>query len=157
VDPEIAVAAAGTGGDSFKGFHEDITRQSLISVAEQHYKLALAYEEAGMPGQAITELRVAVRSPRRRFEAAAMLARLALAGGRVDEAIDWFERAAEAPAPSLEACRKLLYELGDALDTAGQAARALAVFLELQAESSSYRDVARRVDRLRRAGTGSGG
>jgi tetratricopeptide (TPR) repeat protein len=157
VDPEIAVAAAGTGGDSFKGFHEDITRQSLISVAEQHYKLALAYEEAGMLGQAITELRVAVRSPRRRFEAAAMLARLALAGGRVDEAIDWFERAAEAPAPSLEACRKLLYELGDALDTAGQAARALAVFLELQAESSSYRDVARRVDRLRRAGTGSGG
>jgi tetratricopeptide (TPR) repeat protein len=157
VDPEIAVAAAGTGGDSFKGFHEDITRQSLISVAEQHYKLALAYEEAGMPGQAITELRVAVRSPRRRFEAAAMLARLSLAGGRVDEAIDWFERAAEAPAPSLEACRKLLYELGDALDTAGQAARALAVFLELQAESSSYRDVARRVDRLRRAGTGSGG
>jgi tetratricopeptide (TPR) repeat protein len=157
VDPEIAVAAAGTGGDSFKGFHEDITRQSLISVAEQHYKLALAYEEAGMPGQAITELRVAVRSPRRRFEAAAMLARLSLAGGRVDEAIDWFERAAEAPAPSLEACRKLLYELGDALDTAGEGARALAVFLELQAESSSYRDVARRVDRLRRAGTGSGG
>jgi len=51
----------------------------------------------------------------------------------------------------------LLYELGDALDTAGQAARALAVFLELQAESSSYRDVARRVDRLRRAVTGSGG
>jgi tetratricopeptide (TPR) repeat protein len=157
VDPEIAVAAAGAGGDSFKGFHEDITRQSLITVAEQHYKLALAYEEAGMPGQAITELRLAVRSPRRRFEAAAMLARLSLAGGRVDEAIDWFERAAEAPAPSLEACRKLLYELGDALDTAGEGARALAVFLELQAESSSYRDVARRVDRLRRAGTGSGG
>jgi tetratricopeptide (TPR) repeat protein len=157
VDPEIAAAAAAAGGESFKGFHEDITRQSLISVAEQHYKLALAYEEAGMPAQAITELRVAVRSPRRRFEAAAMLARLSLAGGRVDEAIDWFERAAEAPAPSLEACRRLLYELGDALDTAGEGARALAVFLELQAESSSYRDVARRVDRLRRAGTGSGG
>jgi len=156
VDPEIAAAAA-AGGESFKGFHEDITRQSLIGIAEQHYKLALAYEEAGMPIQAITELRLAVRSPRRRFEAAAMLARLSLASGRVDEAIDWFERAAEAPAPSLEACRRLLYELGDALDTAGEGARALAVFLELQAESGSYRDVGRRVDRLRRAGTGSGG
>ena len=77
-----------------------------------------------------------------------MLARLSLASGRVDEAIDWFERAAEAPAPSLEACRRLLYELGDALETAGEAARALAVFLELQAESGSYRDVARRVERL---------
>ena len=52
VDPEIAAAAA-VGGESFKGFHEDITRQSLIGIAEQHYKLALAYEEAGMPIQAI--------------------------------------------------------------------------------------------------------
>ncbi len=157
VDSETAPVAAGEAGESFKGFHDDITRQSLISMAEQHYKLALAYDEAGMPSQAIDELRVAVRSPRRRFEAAAMLARLSLARGRVDEAIEWFERAAEAPAPSLEACRRLLYDLGDTLDTAGEGGRALAVFLELQAESSSYRDVARRVDRLRRAGTGSGG
>jgi tetratricopeptide (TPR) repeat protein len=156
VNPEPARVAA-AGGESFKGFHDDITRQSLIGLAEQHYKLALAYDEAGMPSEAINELRVAVRSPRRRFEAAAMLARLSLARGRVDEAIEWFERAAEAPAPSLEACRRLLYDLGDTLDTAGEGGRALAVFLELQAESSSYRDVARRVDRLRRAGTGSGG
>ena len=83
---------------------------------------------------------------------AAMLARLSLARGRVDEAIEWFERAAEAPAPSLDACRRLLYDLGDTLDSAGEQARALAVFLELQAESGTYRDVARRVERLRRAG-----
>jgi tetratricopeptide (TPR) repeat protein len=157
VDPEVAPADAGAISESFKGFHEDITRQSLISTAEQHYKLALAYDEAGMPSQAMKELQVAVRSPRRRFEAAAMLARLSLARGRVDEAIHWFERAAEAPAPSLDACRRLLYDLGDTLDTAGERSRALAVFLELQAESSSYRDVARRVERLRRAATGSGG
>jgi tetratricopeptide (TPR) repeat protein len=156
VDPDTA-PAADAGGESFEGFREDITRQSLISMAEQHYKLALAYDEAGMPSQAMNELQVAVRSPRRRFEAAAMLARLSLAGGRVDEAIHWFEHAAEAPAPSLDACRRLLYDLGDTLDTAGEGPRALAVFLELQAESSSYRDVARRVERLRRAGTGSGG
>ncbi len=122
----------GDSTESFKGFHDDITRQSLVATAEQHYKLALAYDEVGMPEQAITELQVAVRSPRRRFEAAAMLARLSLASGRVDAAIDWFERAAEAPAPSLDACRRLLYEFGDTLETAGETARALAVFVELQ-------------------------
>ena len=85
-----------------------------------------------------------------------MLARLSVAGGRVDEAIEWFERAAEAPAPSLDACRRLLYDLGDTLDGAGEQARALAVFLELQAESGTYRDVARRVERLTRLRTGGG-
>ena len=109
-----------------------------------------------MPEQAITELQVAVRSPRRRFEAAAMLARLSLASGRVDAAIDWFERAAEAPAPSLDACRRLLYDFGDTLETAGETARALAVFVELKAESGTYRDVARRVERLTRGRAGGG-
>jgi tetratricopeptide (TPR) repeat protein len=156
-DPGAAPAATGDDGESFKGFRDHITRQSIVTAAEQHYKLALAYEEAGMPAQAMTELHVAVRSPRRRFEAAAMLARLSLASGHVDEAIEWFERAAEAPAPSLDACRRLLYELGDALDGAGEQTRALAVFLELQAESATYRDVARRVARLTRARTDSGG
>jgi tetratricopeptide (TPR) repeat protein len=156
-DADGPLPASENKAESFRGFHDDITRQSLVLAAEQHYKLALAYEEAGMPAQAMTELRSAVRSPRRRFEAAAMLARLSLAGGSVEEAIDWFERAAEAPAPSPDAVRRLLYDLGDALDGAGERARALAVFLELQGESGTYRDVARRVERLRRAETGSGG
>jgi tetratricopeptide (TPR) repeat protein len=134
-----------------------MSRHSLLTAAEQHYKLALAYEEVGMPGEAMKELQAAVRSPRRRFEAAAMLGRLSLAGGHVHDAIDWFERAAEAPAPSLDASRKLLYDLGDTLEAAGEHSRALAVFLELQTESGTYRDVGRRIERLTRARTGSGG
>ena len=70
-----ATAAPGAGAESFRGFHDDITRQSLVAAAEQHYKLALAYDEFGMPDLAIKELHVAVRSPRRRFESAAMLGR----------------------------------------------------------------------------------
>jgi tetratricopeptide (TPR) repeat protein len=149
--------APGASAETFKSFHEDASTQSLLSQAEQHYQIALAYEEAGLPVQAMNELREAVRSPLRRFEAAAMLGRLSRETGHVDEAIDWFERAAEAPAPSIDACRKLLYDLGDTLDAAGEHQRALAVFTELQAESGSYRDVGRRIDRLTRAGAGSGG
>jgi tetratricopeptide (TPR) repeat protein len=166
-DAELEVAAAGQPpveaggradeGSPFQGFHEDMTRHSLLTAAEQHYKLALAYDEVGMPVEAMKELQAAVRSPRRRFEAAAMLGRLSLAGGRVGAAIDWFERAAEAPAPSIDASRKLLYDLGDTLEAAGEHSRALAVFLELQTESGTYRDVGRRIERLTRARTGSGG
>ena len=40
----------------------------------------------------------------------------------------------EAPAPSPDAVRRLLYEFGDTLEGAGEQARALAVFLELQGD-----------------------
>ena len=56
--------------------------------------------------------------------------------------------AAEAPAPTGDAGRAILYELGDLLETRAEHARALAVFLELRAQAPSYRDVSSRVDRL---------
>ncbi len=44
--------------------------------------------------------------------------------------------------------RDLLYDLGVLLAGAGETERALAVFLELQADSPEYRDVALQVGRL---------
>jgi len=149
--------AKGRNGESeepFSDFHEEVSREADAALAEQHYKVGLAYRDMGMRQEAIGELELAVRSPRFRFEAASLLARLSLQGGAAAEAIEWFERAAEAPAPSTDAARSLLYELGETLETAGEVARALAVFLELQAEAGDYRDVSRRVARLSRVQTG---
>lgn len=150
--------AGGTAGndekDVFSAFHEEVSREAEAALAEQHYKVGLAYRDMGMISQAIAELELAVRSPKLRFEAASLLARLSLQHGATAEAIEWFERAAEAPAPSAEAARGLLYELGDTLETSGEAARALAVFMELQAEAGDYRDVGRRIQRLSRVQTG---
>jgi hypothetical protein len=42
----------------------------------------------------------------------------------------------------------VLYELADALESEGERARALAVWLELQTDAGSFRDVAARIDRL---------
>jgi hypothetical protein len=41
-----------------------------------------------------------------------------------------------------------LFELADALEGAGEVARALAICLELRADAGDYQDVAERVDRL---------
>jgi lipopolysaccharide biosynthesis regulator YciM len=101
-----------------------------------------------MVDEAITALEEAARSPRQRFEAASMLARLRLERGETTAALEWFERAAEAPAPSADAGNALLYDLAETLEKAGEHARALAIFLELEAESGGYRDVASRIDRL---------
>jgi tetratricopeptide (TPR) repeat protein len=120
----------------------------------QHMTLARTYLEIGMLDEAIASLETAARSPRQRFEAASMLGRLYQRRGDADRAIDWFERAAEAPAPTADEGRVLLYDLGVLLEGAGETSRALAVFLELQADAGDYRDVPPRIERLARVQTG---
>lgn len=140
-------------GDIFKGIRKDSSQDGADQSA-QHMKLARTYLEMGMLQEATTSLKTAARSPRRRFEAAAMLGRLYKEHGEITDAIEWLERAAEATVPSPEEGQALLYDLGLALEDAGETARALAVFLELQATAGEYRDVAERVDRLARVQTG---
>jgi tetratricopeptide (TPR) repeat protein len=122
--------------------------------AAEQLRLARTYLETGMEDEAIEALRGAVRSPRHRFEAASALGRLYMHRNEPSSAIEWFERAAEAPAPTTDAGRGLLYDLGVTLEAAGEIARALAVFLELQADADRYRDVQARIDRLSRVQTG---
>src|SRR5690606_35901301 len=96
----------------------------------------------------------AAKSPRLRFVAGAALARLLRDQGRLPDAIEWFERASEAPAPDADAGHALLYDLGDVLERAGEGIRAMAVFMELNADAGDYRGVAARIDRLTRAEIG---
>jgi hypothetical protein len=151
-----APPASGDTGldDVFKDFRDAVTRQGGVDQSAQHMKLARTYLEMGMLEEAITALKNAVRSPRQRFEAGVLLGRLYKSRGDVPHAIEWFERAAEAPAPTADEGRALLYNLAATLEEAGEIARALAVFLELQADAGDYRDVAARVDHLSRVQTG---
>ncbi len=132
----------------FKMFRDEAALRGLADTSEQHLKLAAAYRDIGMIDECLGALEVAARSPRHRFEAASLLAETLRGEGRTREAVEWFERAAEAPAPSAEAGRGLLYELAATLSAVGETERALAVFLELQADAPDYRDVAARVRRL---------
>jgi tetratricopeptide (TPR) repeat protein len=122
--------------------------------AAQYLKLASTYIEMGMLDDAVSSLKTAVRSAAHRFEAAAMLGRLYLRRGETPQAIEWLEHAAEEPAPTPQDGRALLYDLGVLLDQTGEIARALAVFLELQADAGDYRDVPARIDRLARVQSG---
>jgi tetratricopeptide (TPR) repeat protein len=113
-------------------------------VAAEQYRLALTYQDMGMVEDAIAALEQAARSPRQRFDAASMLGRLHWSAGQLDKAVEWFERAAEAPAPTPDAGRALLYDLAATLEEVpANRVRALAVFVELETESGGYRDVGR--------------
>jgi tetratricopeptide (TPR) repeat protein len=139
--------------DVFKGLRQ-VASVNVPDDAPQQMTLARTYLELGMLEEATTALKAAARSPRHRFEAAAILGRLYKQHGDLPHAIEWFERAAEAPASVVEDGRALLYDLGVTLEEAGEVSRALAVFLELHAEAGEYRDVSERTDRLARVQTG---
>ena len=119
-------------------------------LAAEQLRLAHTYRDMGMIDDAIQSLERAARSSRQRFEAASLLGRLHMERGERTRALDWFERAAEAPAPTADAGRALLYDLADVLESIGEAGRALAVFGELDADVAGYRDVAARIERLGR-------
>jgi tetratricopeptide (TPR) repeat protein len=119
-------------------------------LAAEQLRLAFTYRDMGMIDDAIASLERAARSSRQRFEAAALLGRIHMDRGERARALDWFEQAAEAPAPTADAGRALLYDLADALEVVGEAGRALAVFAELEADVHGYRDVTARIERLSR-------
>jgi tetratricopeptide (TPR) repeat protein len=137
-------------GEVFKEFRDEVGRQSGDDAAAEQYRLAITYQDMGMTEDAIVALEAAARSPRQRFDAASMLGRLHLERGDLKQAVEWFERAAEAPAPTTDAGRALLYDLAATLEAGKEASRALAVFAELESESGGYRDVAARIEQLSR-------
>jgi tetratricopeptide (TPR) repeat protein len=154
-DAAAEPSAAATLGTVFKGLRKAApSAADGVDQSAQHMKLAQTYLEMGMLQEATSSLKTAARSPRRRFEAASLLGRLYREHGEITDAIEWFERAAEATVPTPEEGHALLYDLGLALEDAGETARALAVFLELQANAGEYRDVSDRADRLARVQTG---
>ncbi len=145
--PEAVPAALAGLERVFEGFREEAVRTGHQGAAQQ-YRAALALREAGDIEGAISSLELVARSPRYRFKAAAELARIHRDLGRIPESIEWFERAAESAPAGTDESRDLLYDLGVLLAGAGETERALAVFLELQADSPDYRDVALHVGRL---------
>ena len=75
-------------------------RASAMDEAEQQYKRGLALREAGDIDGCITALQAASQAPRLRFATASILARIFRDRGMTPQAVEWFERAAQAPAPN---------------------------------------------------------
>ena len=123
--------------------------------AEQAYVRGLALREAGDLDGCIAALQEATRSPRLRFVTAAIVARIFKERGQTSQAIDWFERAGQAPPPATEDSYLLMLDFAETLEAAQETARALAMCLELKAEAGDFKDVAARIDRLTKVQAGS--
>jgi tetratricopeptide (TPR) repeat protein len=122
-------------------------RQSSSPGAADLVTLGRTYVGAGMLDEAAEALEAAAHDPAQRYDASVAMVEICVT--RRDQAgvIEWLERATEA-APTPAKRGAALYRLGLALEQAGEPARALAIWLELQALAPAFRDVGARIARL---------
>jgi tetratricopeptide (TPR) repeat protein len=153
LEPPPAPAPAEDLEDVF-GTMRDQSRRAGLDDAEKEYKRGLALRKAGDIDGCIQALKKASQAPKLRFATAWLIARLYRDRDMMPEALEWLERASQAPASNTEDGHQVLYELADGLERSGEVARALAICMELESDAAGYRDVAERIDRLTKVQTG---
>jgi tetratricopeptide (TPR) repeat protein len=134
----------------FERFRAETARAPRTDTAQTEYERGVALRDGGRIDESIPAFEAASRDPAQRFRAARALARVYLQRQERQSAVEWLERAVQSPVPEALETHALFYELADTLESMEERARALAVFLELQAEAGNYRDVSERIERLTR-------
>lgn len=135
-------------GDVFKQLRSEAEQDEDVSACHERFDLAQHHLQEGDEEAAASELEHAARAPTLRFVASAQLGRLHVSRGDLAAGIEWLERATQVPPVSPDEGHAVLYELADALERVGEAARALVVFMQLAAQRRAYRDVAARIAAL---------
>jgi tetratricopeptide (TPR) repeat protein len=138
----------------FGNLREQAAKRSGLDDAQKEYKRGLALRAAGDIDGCIKSLEKASHAPKLRFATSKLIARLYRERDMLPQALEWLERASQAPAPTPDDGYQALFELGEMLEKVGEVARALAVCMELQSEAGTYRDVAERIDRLTKVQAG---
>jgi len=155
--PEVETGGASTKSEGavttdleeiFEQIRDRAGRRSGDAAADEAFQRGVSLHEAGRDDEALAALQEATRAPHRRFGAASLAGRIVRDRGQQVEAVEWFERAAQAPAATREEGHALLLDLADALESIGEVARALAVCLELRADAGDFREITARVQRL---------
>jgi tetratricopeptide (TPR) repeat protein len=145
--PRTPIAAHDLDG-VFAQLREEAARRSSQGGVEDEFKRGMTLLNDGKVDDAIPVLQAVAKSPRLRFVASSTLGRVFRDRGMMPQAVEWLERAAEAPPSTPEEGYQLLYDLADALEAIGETARALAICIELQAEAGDFRDIGARVEHL---------
>jgi tetratricopeptide (TPR) repeat protein len=138
----------------FERLRQDAGQSSPEQSADVAYTRGAALFDAGALAESAEQLRTAARSPRLRFAAASLLARVYRQQKRTLDAIEWLGHAIDAPGVVDAERFDALFRLAELLEEQGEPASALAVCLELQADAGDYKGVASRIARLSRAQAG---
>jgi tetratricopeptide (TPR) repeat protein len=123
---------------------------------ETHYNLGIAYREMGLLDEAIGEFQKVAKAIQKgkpfRYEmnCSTMLGLSFMDKGEPMVASLWYKRALATPDLEEESVLALQYDLGLALESAGESDEALNSFRQVYAANIDYRDVADRIATLQK-------
>jgi tetratricopeptide (TPR) repeat protein len=153
--PAVAAAAApatdlgdASLADIFREFQKGVDKQLGKEDYETRYNLGIAYKEMGLVDEAIAEFQLAAKDEARMLECTSMLGMCFVEKGMPKLAVKWFEKGLSAPGRTDDEYKGIRYDLGDALEQAGELTKALTAFEEVFGQDASFRDVGQRIERL---------
>jgi len=162
----VAATAAATPGtlENLNQLHEVFQefRSELGEMGEDdedletHYNLGIAYREMGLLDEAIGEFQKVAKAVQKgkpfRYEmnCSVMLGLSFMDKGEPAVASLWYRRALQVPGLEEESALALRYDLGLALESAGESDAALDSFRQVYAANIDYRDVADRIATLQK-------
>ncbi len=157
--PSRAPAAPTLGAlaEVFDEFKADMGEVEEVEDIETHYNLGIAYKEMGLHDEAISEFQKASKAAEKQrayqnlFQCCILLGHCFMEKGHPQIAARWYERALKTPGVDEEGATALRYDMGVALEQAGDRKGALNCFLEVYGSNVDYRDVGDRIRELQGA------
>ncbi len=125
----------------FKEFKKGVEKEIGKEDSETHYNLGIAYKEMGLIDDAINEFNIAMKDPKKVFDASIMLALCYKELRRYEEAISVLKNALNRDNLPKEEILALTYELGVIYETMGDREKALEAFNRVNELDSNYRNV----------------
>jgi pilus assembly protein FimV len=155
--PEISAESLNQLAEVFQEFRAELGELGEEDEdLETHYNLGIAYREMGLLDEAIGEFQKVAKAVQKgkpfryAMNCATMLGVTFMDKGEPKVASMWYQRALESPGLEEEAVLALRYDLGMALENAGESKQALDSFRQVYAMNIDYRDVADRIAELQK-------
>lgn len=124
----------------FAKFKEGVRAQIDETDSATHYDLGVAYQEMGLFADAIEELEIAARDPKRACISHSMVGAIHRSQNDLEAALQSYTKALSAEYKTVEQELGILYELGDVSEAMQNVAQAVAWFERLAERTPSYED-----------------
>ncbi len=155
--PQVNAEVLNELADVFQEFRDELGEiEGEEEDLETHYNLGIAYREMGLLDEAIGEFQRVAKAIQKgkpfpyAMNCATLMALSFLDKGEPKIAAFWYQKALETPGVDQETELALRYDLGIALETAGESKSALDSFQRVYAMNIDYRDVADRIAALQK-------
>ena len=118
---------------------------------ESHFNLGIAFLEQGLMEEAILELKLASQDEKRSVECYSVLSHCYRRKKEFQEAVKWVEKALKLSDKESSQSFDLKYDLASLYEELKETKKALNIYNEIKKWNAEYRDVAKRIENLKKS------